>query len=124
VYLLIRFIPASHTPGVPVLTRANPQNGQPYHPKGRLGKMLGGKVPGQSYAQMSKSKAANASAAKYTAPQRQRGGFDSENFRGLCRGILPNTYQALAYPSVRVVWLRLTLLGQTGASTGTQNLIV
>jgi hypothetical protein len=29
-----------------------------------------GKVPGQSYAKMSKSKAANASAAKYAASQR------------------------------------------------------
>jgi len=29
-----------------------------------------GKVPGQSYAQMNKSKAANASAAKYAASQR------------------------------------------------------
>jgi len=46
-----------------------------------------GKVPGQSYAQMIKSKAANASAAKNAASQRLNGGFDSENFRGLCRGI-------------------------------------
>jgi hypothetical protein len=39
--------------------------------KQRLGKMLDiGKVPGQSYAQLPKSKAANASAAKYAASQR------------------------------------------------------
>jgi len=39
--------------------------------KGRLSKMLDiSKVPGQSYAQMNKSKAANASAAKYAASQR------------------------------------------------------
>jgi len=62
-----------------------------------------GKVPGQSYAQMSKSTAANASAAKNAASQRYHGGFDSDKFQGLCRGILPNTYQALANPSVGVV---------------------
>jgi hypothetical protein len=69
--LPIPFIPAPHTPVFPVLTRTGPQNGQPYHPKGRLGKMLDiGKVPGQSYAQLPKSKAANASAAKHAASQR------------------------------------------------------
>jgi len=67
---LILSIPPPHTPVFPVLTRAGPKNCQPNHPKLRLGKMLGGKVPGQSYAQMSKSKAANASAAKYAASQR------------------------------------------------------
>jgi len=57
--------------GFPLLTRAAPQNCQPYHPEGRLSKMLDiGKVPGQSYAQIPKSKAANASAAKYAASQR------------------------------------------------------
>ena len=40
-------------------------------PQQRLSKMLDiGKVPGQSYAQIPKSKAANASAAKYAASQR------------------------------------------------------
>ena len=66
----ITFIPPPYPPGFPVLTRADPQKCQPYHPKQRLGKMLGGKVPGQAYAQMNKSKAANASAAKYAASQR------------------------------------------------------
>jgi hypothetical protein len=48
--------------------------------------MLGGKVPWQSYAQIPKSKAANASAAKNAAPQRKHGGFDSENFRACAGG--------------------------------------
>ncbi|MGB6421458.1 MAG: hypothetical protein WBF05_06430 [Anaerolineales bacterium] len=57
-------------------------------PKKTLGKMLDiGKVPGQSYAQLPKSKAANASAAKHAASQRYHGGVDSEKFHGLCRGI-------------------------------------
>ena len=69
-YVTLRLIPTPHTPCFPVLTHAGPQICQPYHPKQRLSKMLGGKVPEQSYAQMIKSKAANASAAKYAASQR------------------------------------------------------
>jgi len=40
-------------PSFPVLTRADPQKGQPNHPKQRLGKMLDiGKVLEQPYAQL------------------------------------------------------------------------
>ena len=57
------FHSCSQTLSFPLLTRAITQNVQPYNPKQRLGKMLGGEVPGQLFAQMSKCNAARAELA-------------------------------------------------------------